>query len=162
MLDCDCMSGNENDSDRSIDLANLKKKWLKMLIEIGDKLGFVASPEVATNGGRVDFVWFYDLKTEIPNLGNKLPVIGFEIETSWRTRKHIKGDIFNLLGLSPSCGVILFLSEGFNDDSELRGNIEAAKKYVSGISGVCRILVWTEKNLLEISDELNKNLSRKA
>jgi hypothetical protein len=119
-------------------------------------------PEVATNGGRVDLVWFYNLKAEIPNLGNKLPVIGFEIETSWRTRKHIKGDIFNLLELSPSCGIILFLNEGFNDDSKFRGNTEAAKKYVRGISSIRRILVWTEKNLLEISDELSANLRQKA
>jgi len=150
------MSINNNESERAIELTDLKKKWLNKLIEIGNMLGFTSLPEVPTNGGRVDLVWFYNFKTKIPSLGDKLPIVGFEIETSWRTRKHIKGDIFNLLELSPSHGVILFLSEGFNDDSELYGNVEAAKKYTSGISGICKIFIWTERNVEEIWDKLHQ------
>lgn len=74
----------------------------------------------------MDLVWFYGLRTCIPAIGTEIPVVGFEIETSWRTRKHIKGDVFNLLELSPAFGVILFLDEGFINDSKLRGNVEAA------------------------------------
>ena len=132
------------------DLRKLKEKWVEKLKSFAQKSGLKCIEEVSTNGGRVDLVWFYEFKPSIPYIRKKLPVVGFEIETSWRTRKHIKGDIFNLLELSPACGVILFLSEGFREDSKLRGNIKAAKKYVRGFSGICRIFVWTEKDIEEI------------
>ena len=123
------------------DLGKLRQEWIDRLKEIGSKLGFVCEEEVATNSGRVDLVWFYNFNLDLPGLGFKLPVVGFEVETSWRTRKHIKGDVFNLLELSPACGVILFLSRGFKDYLKLRGNVDAAKKYVKSFSGICRILV---------------------
>lgn len=76
-----------------------------------------------------------------------MPVVGFEIETSWRTRKHIKGDVFNLLSLSPAYGVILFLRSGFKDESSFEGNFNAARRYVDDFKGVTKILVWSEKNV---------------
>jgi len=136
--------------EEATDLRKLKEKWVEKLRLLAERLGLKCIEEVPTNGGRVDLVWFYEFKPSIPHVSKKLPVVGFEIETSWRTRKHIKGDIFNLLELSPACGVILFLSEGFGEDSKLRGNIKAAKKYVRGFSGICRIFVWTEKEIEEI------------
>jgi len=141
---------SEKDFEEATDLRKLGEKWVKKLRILAQKLGLVCSEEVSTNGGRVDLVWFYEFKSSVPHLDSKLPIVGFEIETSWRTRKHIKGDIFNLLELSPACGVILFLSEGFKEDSELHGNIKAAKRYVRGFRGICRILVWTEKDIEEI------------
>jgi hypothetical protein len=148
------MPMNKKDFEESIDLRELKEKWVEKLKILGEKLGFACAEEVATNGGRVDLVWFHKFRSDIPYFDGKLPVVGFEIEASWRTRKHIKGDLFNLLELSPACGVILFLSEGFKEDSELRGNVEAAKRYVGGFKGICRIVVLTEKEIEEIFTSL--------
>jgi hypothetical protein len=148
------MPMDENGFEESIDLRELKEKWVEKLKILSEKLGFVCAEEVATNGGRVDLVWFHKFRSIIPYFDDRLPVVGFEIETSWRTRKHIKGDLFNLLELSPACGVILFLSEGFREDLELRGNVEAAKRYISGFKGICRILVLTEKEIEEIFTSL--------
>lgn len=139
--------------EKATDLKKLKEKWVKKLKILAQRLGVKCKEEMPTNGGRVDLVWFYEFKPSVPHVGNKLPLVGFEIETSWRTRKHIKGDIFNLLELSPACGVILFLSEGFKQNSKLRGNIEAAKRYARGFSGICRIFVWTEKEIEKISNQ---------
>jgi len=99
--------------DAALDFNELKQKYAAKLELIASRLGLVQEKEVPTNGGRVDFVWYYVLKESVPQIGKRLPVVGFEMETSWRTRKHIKGDLFNLLELSPGLGVILFLREGF-------------------------------------------------
>lgn len=144
------MPKSREEFEEALDLRNLKEKWVKELKVLALRLGFKCREEVSTNGGRVDLVWFYELKSKLPYVGNKFPIVGFEIETSWRTRKHIKGDIFNLLELSPACGVILFLSEGFEEKSKLRGNVEAAKRYVSGYRGISKIFVWTEKDITKI------------
>ena len=122
------------------DLGKLRQEWIDRLKEIGSKLGFVCEEEVATNSGRVDLVWFYNFNLDLPGLGFKLPVVGFEVETSWRTRKHIKGDVFNLLELSPACGVILFLSRGFKDYSKLRGNVDATKNLLKASVGYAEYL----------------------
>ena len=141
---------SEQDFEEALDLRNLKEKWVKKLEALALRLGFKCREEVSTNGGRVDLVWFYEFELELPQIGIELPIVGFEIETSWRTRKHIKGDIFNLLELSPAYGVILFLSEGSKKKSKLRGNVEAAKRYVAGYRGISKIFVWTEKEIERI------------
>jgi len=69
------------------DLGKLRQEWIDRLKEIGSKLGFVCEEEVATNGGRVDLVWFYNFNLDLPGLGFKLPVVGFGVETSWRTKE---------------------------------------------------------------------------
>lgn len=144
------MPKSRQDFEDALDLRNLKEKWVKKLEDLALRFGFKCREEVSTNGGRVDLVWFYELELKLPSIGNKFPIVGFEIETSWRTRKHIKGDIFNLLELSPAYGIILFLSEGFDQKSKLRGNVEAAKRYVTGYRGISKIFVWTEKEIEKI------------
>lgn len=144
------MPKSSQDFEDALDLRNLKEKWVKKLEDLALRFGFKCREEVSTNGGRVDLVWFYELELKLPSIGNKFPIVGFEIETSWRTRKHIKGDIFNLLELSPAYGIILFLSEGFDQKSKLRGNVEAAKRYVTGYRGISKIFVWTEKEIEKI------------
>ena len=144
------MPKSRQDFEHALDLRNLKEKWVKKLEDLALRFGFKCREEVSTNGGRVDLVWFYELELKLPSIGNKFPIVEFEIETSWRTRKHIKGDIFNLLELSPAYGIILFLSEGFDQKSKLRGNVEAAKRYVTGYRGISKIFVWTEKEIEKI------------
>jgi hypothetical protein len=146
---------SKKEFDEAFDLRKLKEKWVKELDSLAQKFGFKCEEEVSTNGGRIDLVWFYELETKLPYVGNKLPIIGFEIETSWRTRKHIKGDIFNLLELSPTYAVILFLTKGFKEESKLRGNIKAAKRYADGYRGISRIHVWTEKEITKIHQTLH-------
>jgi hypothetical protein len=121
---------------------------VRKLEEVGKALGYKSKREKRTEGGTVDLVWLINHK-EIPHL-KKIPVVGFEIETSWRTRKHLKGDIFNLLALSPALGVILFLTKGFTDKSEVEGNISAAKRYAKSYSGISNIEVWTEEQVKRI------------
>ena len=140
----------QKDFEKALDLRRLKEEIVDRLGNIAAQLKLVQKEEVATNGGRVDLVWYHTFEPNIQHLDPKLPMVGFEIETSWRTRKHIKGDIFNLLELSPALGVILFLSKGFRDDSQLRGNVDAAKRYVSRFSGFSRILVWTDRDVEKI------------
>lgn len=135
------------DFEKALNLRKLKEEIVDRLGNIAAQLKLVQEEEVVTNGGRIDIVWYYTFKLDTPYLGPKLPIVGFEIETSWRTRKRIKGDIFNLLELSPALGVILFLSKGFRDDSQLRGNVDAAKRYVSSFSGFSRILIWTDRDV---------------
>jgi len=141
---------SREDFEASLDLTQLKAKWTDKLQEIASKLGLTQKLEVATNGGRVDLVWYHTFESDLPHMGLELPLVGYEIETSWRTRKHIKGDLFNLLELSPALGVILFLRGGFENESDLRGNVEAARKYAKGYSGLSRIAVWTDREVDEI------------
>jgi len=98
---------SKEEFDKSLDFNKLKQEYATKLEQIASKLGLVQEKEVPTNGGRVDFVWYLVLKESVPQIGKKLPVVGLEVETSWRTRKHIKGDLFNLLELSPAPGIIL-------------------------------------------------------
>jgi hypothetical protein len=140
--------------EKALDLNKLKNKWVEKLERIADKLGLIQVKEVATNGGRIDLVWYVVFENNLPDIGEKLPLVGFEIETSWRTRKHLKGDLFNLLELSPSLGVLLLLRKGFKTISQLKGNIEAFKKYADGISGLSNIQIWTDENIEQIYDKL--------
>ncbi len=146
---------SEKEFDEALDFSELKEKYAGRLELIAQKLGFSQKMEVPTNCGRVDFAWFYVCKESVPEIGESLPVVGIEMETSWRTRKHIKGDLFNLLELSPVIGVILFLQEGFKDESELKGNINAAKKMATGFSGFSRIVVWTSDDVLSMCKRLS-------
>ena len=141
---------SKEEFEAALDFNELKRKYADKLEQIASKLGLIQAKEVETNNGSVDFVWYYALQESVSQIGEKLPLVGFEVETSWRTRKHIKGDVFNLLELSPALGVILFLSEGFKEESKLNGNVSAAKRCVAVFSGISRIVVWTSKDIADI------------
>jgi len=144
----------EKEFDEALDLKELTSTWVEKLDEISKKIGLTQEKEVATKGGRVDLVWYQNFENKIPYIGEKIPLIGFEIETSKRTRKHLKGDLLNLMELNPSLGVLLFLSQGFKTESELRGNLEAAKKYAESIIGLSNIQIWTDENVKNIYNSL--------
>ena len=84
----------------------------------------------------------------------QIPLVGFEIETSWRTRKHIKGDVFNLLTLKSAIGVIVFLREGFENEEKFRGNVEAARRLVDAFSGFSKILIWSEDDVSVLKEKV--------
>ncbi len=96
------------DPDKSAAAIN---RWLTTTIsQMGERLGFAVDNEYAITGGRLDVVW----KSELFHGFNVdyVPVVGFEIESSSRTRKHIKGDLLNLLDAGVSVGVLVIAGDG--------------------------------------------------
>ena len=148
------MPMTQSEFEKATDLRALSEDIVAKLKRIGKELGFESAPEFPTNGGKIDLVWLLNLGHIVGTLPQKVPIVGFEIESSWRTRKHIKGDIFNLLELSPSAGIILFITKGFQSKSKLAGNLDAAKRYISGFSGISRLLVWTDEDVKEVYHRL--------
>ena len=81
---------------------------LSFLERCGAELGFKTQRKYEVPMSRIDLVWYLDLPVRLPQIQQrKIPVVGFELETSWQTRKHIKGDIMNLQALRAAHGVIL-------------------------------------------------------
>jgi hypothetical protein len=70
-------------------------------------MGFTAVTEYAVPGGRLDVVWLWEPRTPIPGVVGAIPVAGFEIESSWRTQKHVKGNLLNLQDAGVALGVIV-------------------------------------------------------
>ena len=144
-------------SKRREELSSLKKDVLNKLESIGERLGFISEKEHRTEMGIIDFDWFVD-----KSYFKRIPIIGFEIETSWRTRKHLKGDIMNLLSLSPAIGIILLLKSGFSNigdfekEADFKGNLKAVEKYAKSFGGVSKILVWTEDEVNKLYNEITK------
>lgn len=95
--------GDGRRSDASI----LNRELTDLLVEAGEQLGFSVVTEFVVDGGRIDVVWTWDPGAPIPGLVGSLPVAGFEIESSWRTRKHVKGDLLNLQDAGVALGVIV-------------------------------------------------------
>jgi hypothetical protein len=65
-------------------------------------------------------VWLLRPAVPIPGVDEALPVAGFEIESSSRTRKHIKGDYPNLADLGAALGVIVLLGDSEDVDATRR------------------------------------------
>jgi len=125
------------------DLSKLAQEALNLLEEVGAKLGFRSDRNYPHAAGDLDLVWY--LEIDLPGLElHRLPIVGFEIETSWRTRKHIKGDLFNLQKLHPALGIVILLEEGFEDEKKFRGLLQTTNRYARD-EGF--ILVWTEEQL---------------
>lgn len=121
------------------------------LIACGRKLGYEALKEWRTDlGNRIDVVWARPMPTSFPGFSPKelLPVVGFEIESSWRTRKHVKGDIFNLQDLSPALGVIVLCKGPADSDSEIQSLRSAAERYVKKLG--LRIHIWSDTHADEL------------
>lgn len=132
---------------RTSSLTDIYNEVIEKLQRIGTKLGFKVENGVRIEGGEIDHVWFLDFGTPLPYFGHKIPIVGFEIETSWRTRKHIKGDIFNLITLNSAFGVVLFLKGGFRSEPEFKGNMDAARRYVESFESRRKIFVWSEEEV---------------
>ena len=81
---------------------------IDLLESYGNRLGFQTQREWPVPLGRIDLVWYKEIQIMLPQTETtKYPLVGFEIETSWRTRKHIKGDIINFQSLKAPIGIIL-------------------------------------------------------
>lgn len=125
----------------SIDATERGRKVTEALLRKGRELGFDAVTEYPVQGGRLDVVWLLRPAATIPGLDEALPVAGFEIESSWQTRKHIKGDYLNLADLSAALGVIVLLGDG--------EDVDATRRFASILVDRPgpRILVWSERDV---------------
>jgi len=90
---------------------------------MGREAGWETEREYPVPGGRVDLAWLWRPDSALPGVAATLPVVGFEIESSSRTRKHVKGDMVNLIALQASLGVIVLL--GLEDDVGLLRHTES-------------------------------------
>ena len=120
---------------------------IELLVEHGRRLGLEAVTEYPVPGGRIDVVWLWRPPSPIPGIADPLPVAGFEVESSWRTRKHIKGDLINLQDLACAFGVIVLLGDG--DD------VESTRRFASQLVDRpgCRIVVWSDADLAELDGD---------
>ena len=62
-------------------------------------------------------VWSCDVDMAIVGVEGPVPVVAFEVESSWRTRKHVKGDLLNIMDSGASVGVIVLAGTDVKDDS---------------------------------------------
>jgi hypothetical protein len=112
----------------------------------GSELGFVVQREYPVTGGRLDVVWLLPTLDALPGVGRPVPIVGFEIESSWRTRKHLKGDYLNLYDLGASVGVLVLLGDG--DD------VESTRRFAQNLVARPgpRVLVWSEQDVKNLTD----------
>lgn len=144
-----------NEERKSL-LSSMKGMTFVKLMVSGAKLGFETEKEWKTKTGRVDYVWFLDLPFNLPQRKFKrIPIVGFEVETGFRTRKHLKGNILNLLELSPAIGIVVLLEKGFKGrKDQFKGCIKAVKTYAERFEALGDILVWSETELEELKEKL--------
>jgi hypothetical protein len=128
------VAGSDEASERG-------RKVTEALLRKGGELGFEAVAEYPVQGGRLDVVWLLRPAITIPGVDEALPIVGFEIESSWRTRKHIKGDYLNLADLGAALGVIVLLGDG--------KDVDATRRFASILVDRpgSRILVWSERDV---------------
>ena len=82
---------------------------LTLLGEAGRRAGLEGQTEYRVVGGRIDMVWLWRGAPSFPSV---LSLVGFDIESSWRTRKHIQGDYLTSSIYRPRSGVIVLLGDG--------------------------------------------------
>jgi hypothetical protein len=96
--------------------STLNRELTHLLTEAGTRFGFDVALEYPVKGGRLDVVWTWGPPSAFPGLERPVPVVGFEIESSWRTRKHVKGDLLNLHDAGVGLGVIVLAGTDPKDD----------------------------------------------
>ena len=119
----------------------LNIEMTQLLVDVGRRMNFEVITEYAVPGGRLDVVWMWTPQTPIPGIDGALPVVAFEIESSWRTRKHVKGDLLNLQDAAVSLGVIVLAGADARDDS--------LRRFASSLVDRpgARVLIWTEDDV---------------
>jgi hypothetical protein len=123
---------------------------IAQLLEAGRLRGLEPVTEYPVAGGRVDVVWLWSPSPPIPGVTQSLPVAGFEVESSWRTRKHLKGDYVNLADLAASLAVIVLLG----DDPE----VEATRRFAEAFTARpgSRVLIWSADDVAALVEPLGE------
>lgn len=103
--------------DEQTAASDVNRELTQALVEVGRRMGFTTVTEYAVPGGRLDVVWLWEPPSPIPGVVGAIPVTGFEIESSWRTRKHVKGDLLNLQDAGVALGVIVLAGADARDES---------------------------------------------
>ncbi len=127
--------------------SELNRELTGLLAEAGRKLGFDVVLEYPVRGGRLDVVWSWSPTSPFPGLERPVPVVGFEIESSWRTRKHIKGDLLNLQDAGVGLSVIVLAGTDPKDDGLRR----SAELLVDRPGPT--VLVWTADDVRALAEQ---------
>lgn len=112
----------------------------------GKTRGFEVMTEYPIPGGRIDVVWASTIQPPFPGIDRAVPIVAFEIESSWRTRKHVKGDLLNLLDCGASIGVIVLADSEDRDDSLLR-----FARALTDRPGP-HVQIWTQSDVLALDE----------
>lgn len=121
-------------------------KWaVGALIAAGERFGLHPVTEYPVPGGRIDVVWLWRSPFALPGVDTRdLPIAGFEVESSWRTRKHLKGDFLNLQDLAASLAVLVLLGDG--------EEVQATRRFAQAFAERpgARVVVWTDHELEQL------------
>lgn len=128
--------------------SELNRELTQMLASVGEELGFRVVQEYPVKGGRLDVVWTWAPPPNVPGLHTAIPVVGFEIESSWRTRKHVKGDLLNLQDAGVALGVIVLAGEGAGDESLRRFAVALVDR--PGAT----VLIWTAADVHALAHQV--------
>lgn len=123
----------------------LNRELTRLLVDAGRLMGFTVETEYPVAGGRIDVMWLWAPPQPIPGLVGSVPVVGFEIESSWRTRKHVKGDLLNLQDAGVALGVIVLAGADPRDDSLRRFATALVDRRGP------QVLVWTEVDVRAVA-----------
>ena len=136
--------------------SELNRELTQLLTAAGERFGFDAVSEYPVKGGRLDVVWTWTPPSSIPGLDAGIPVVGFEIESSWRTRKHVKGDLLNLQDAGVALGVIVLAGSEDKDDSLRR----FAELLVDRPGA--RMLIWTVEDVRILAGKTASTITANA
>jgi len=129
------------------ELKQYSSELKQRLRRMGEELGFKTQTEFPHARSRIDLVWYMENDTLKERKVDKVIVAGFEIETSWRTRKHIRADIVNLRLLGAGMVVLFLPKKSF----EFSGSTEESRlalrdyaKETASLLGMSNFYVWEE------------------
>ena len=132
--------------------ASERGDWaLSIIEEAGRRQGHDVEREYAVPGGRIDIVWLWKPTEQLPQTPESLPLVGFEVESSWRTRKHVKGDLLNLQDLGAGLGVIVLLGTG--------EKVESLRRFARAMvdRATSRVVIWSETDIEALASQSPTN-----
>lgn len=123
----------------------VNRELTELLVDVGHRMALDVTTEYAVPGGRIDVVWSWPPPVPLPGLAGALAIVGFEIESSWRTRKHVKGDLLNLQDAGVALGVIVLAGGDARDESLRRFATTLVERPGS------KMVVWTEGDVRKLA-----------
>lgn len=127
--------------------SDVNRELTRLLSLTGERFGFEVLREYPVKGGRLDVVWTWSPPSPIPGLDIPVPVVGFEIESSWRTRKHVKGDLLNLQDAGVALGIIVLAGDDAKDQSLRTFAIQLVDRPGANV------LVWTAADVRTLAED---------
>lgn len=127
---------------------------ISILEKVGEAMGFYTQREWPIPMGRIDLVWLVILPTYLPQSAlTHIPVVAFELETSWRTRKHIKGDILNLEAINVPVGVIVQRTGSEDNPKQVDALIRNTREFITK-TGKAAIVIWTDEDVIQLAERV--------